>query len=138
MHKLLLKDKELFPSSDVLKAVLGESFTAFEALCAALLPHGIAPEWNYYNDGKAWLSKLPFKKKNLGWVGICDGYFEVTCYFTEKHLTKIADLDISESVKEAFCAAKPVGRLIPMTITVDTANLPDDVPTMLLFKKGLK
>ena len=137
MSELALKDKELQPSVEVLQEVLDESFIAFESLCNDLIPHNIIPEWNYYNDGKAWLCKLLFKKKNLAWLGVCDGSFIVTCYFTEKHLEKIADSDISEPVKEAFCVAKPIGRLLPMSITIDTANLPADVLTMILFKKGL-
>ena len=137
MDKLVLSNNELYPSAKVLQEALGESFMAFESLCNDLIPHNIIPEWNYYNDGKAWLCKLLFKKKNLAWLGVYSGYFVVTCYFTERHLEKIADLDISEPVKETFCIANPIGRLLPMSITIDTANLSADVLTMILFKKGL-
>jgi hypothetical protein len=138
MNEVKLKNKEIFPSDEVLENILGESFTAFRCLNDALLPHEIIPEWNYYKDGSAWLCKLLFKKKNLGWVSVCDGYFNITCYFTEKHIEKIEDSAISQNTKEAFYCAKACGKLIPMTILIHNNQLPEDVLTMLLFKKGLK
>lgn len=138
MDEIKLKDKEIFPSDEVLENVLGESFSAFKCLNDALLSYEIIPEWNYYRDGNVWLSKLLFRKKNLGWISVFDGYFSITCYFTEKHIEKIESSAISQSTKEVFYSAKPHGRLIPMTIPVHNNLLPEDVLIMLLFKKGLK
>lgn len=138
MTELKLKNKEIFPSEEVLENVLGESFAAFKCLNNAFLSHEIIPEWNYYRDGNVWLCKLLFKKKNLGWISVCDGCFNITCYFTEKHIEKIECSAISQSTKETFYSAKSHGRLIPMTIPVHNNQLPEDVLIMLLFKKGLK
>ena len=138
MDEVKLGNKEIFPSDDVLENILGESFTAFKCLNDALLSYEIIPEWNYYKDGSAWLCKMLFKKKNLGWISVCDGYFNITCYFTEKHIGKIEDSAISQSTKETFYTAKAHGRLIPMTIPVHNNQLPEDVLIMLLLKKGLK
>ena len=138
MAELKLKDSGLLPTNEVLAAVLGRSFAAFGILSSALPTHEIVPQWNYYKDGNVWLCKMLFKKKNLGWLHVYEGYFIVTCYFTEKHLPKIVDLHVSESVKSEFYKAKPAGRLIPMSVAVRTEQPPDDVLTMLLFKKGLK
>lgn len=133
-----LKNREEYPTDEVLKSVLGESFNAFKTLSDMLPVHEIATEWNYYNDGKAWLCKMPFKKKNLGWIVVYDNFFIITCYFTEKHIPKIVELQVSEKVKEDFFNAKPSGKLIPMSFTVKTKELPDDVLTMILFKKNIK
>ena len=138
MSEIRLRDKEIYPSAEVLKAILGGSFAAYEEMIAELAELDITPEWNYYRDGNAWLGKMPFKKKNLGWFHVYEGYFMVTFYFTEKHLEKIAELDISEEIKKAFFMTKPTGKLIAMFITMDTGKLPDDFMKVLLFKKNLK
>ncbi len=138
MTEIKLKNKEIFPSDEVLENILGKSFTAFKCLNNGLLSQEIIPEWNYYRDGCAWLCKMLFKKKNLGWISVCDGYFNITCYFTEKHIEKIEGSDISQSTKEKFYITKPSGRLIPMTISVDNEQLPKDILIMVLFKKSLK
>ncbi len=138
MDEIRLKNKEIFPTDEVLENILGESFTAFKCLNDVLLSHEIILEWNFYKDGNAWLCKLLFKKKNLGWISVCERYFNVTCYFTEKHIEKIEGSAISQSTKEIFYSAKPCGRLIPMTIPIHNSQLPKDVPIMLFLKKGLK
>ena len=138
METLALRDGDILPTQEVLEAVLGSSYPAFEELNALLISMEIRPEWNYYRDGKAWLCKMMFKKKNLGWIGVFDGYFKVSFYFTEKHLNAIVDSDISDIIKEDFYNAKPSGRLLPMTVAVTDKEKLKEVLPVLLFKKNLK
>lgn len=138
METLILKDKNIPPTNEVLASVLESSFPAFEELSRLFAEEGLIPEWNYYNDGKAWLCKILSKKKNLGWLVPYQGYFKVTAYFTEKHLDKIAGLDVSENIKEEFYRSKLAGKLIPMPIIVSGKKQIQDVLNMILFKKGLK
>lgn len=135
MSEVQLKNKEIFPSDEVLENILEESFVAFKNLSDALLLHEIIPEWNFYKDGNAWLCKMLFKKKNLGWISVCDRYFNITCYFTEKYIEKVEDSAISQSTKETFYSVKPNGKFIPLTIPVHNNQLPEDVLIMLLFKR---
>ena len=138
MEQLILKDGTVFPDSEVLKSAMKGSFQIYEEFLVMLTESGITPEWNYYKDGGAWLCKMLLKKKNMGWIAVFDGYFSTTFYFLERHLEAIAELDIAERIKEDFCCAKPVGKLIPMRIRV-TDNLSiKDVSTVIQFKKGLK
>lgn len=95
-------------------------------------------EWRYYNDGKAWLCKVTYKKKTVLWLSAWEGFFRTAFYFTEKHLEGIAALDISETIKEDFCKAKPIGRLIPMIIDVNDKKQLNDLLTIVRFKKNLK
>lgn len=138
MEPLYLKDKNILPTEDILENALGESYTAFKVFESKLTDQGINLEWNYYNDGKAWLCKMLFKKKNLGWLYVYDKYFKVSCFFMEKHLEDIDQLDISSSIKEDFLNNGSTGKLKPMTVAMYTKELPMDVMTMILFKKGLK
>lgn len=100
MEAPILKDKNIFPTPEVLAGVLGTSYPAFEEFSASAATVGLTLEWNYYNDGKVWLCKVLSKKKNLAWLIVSEGCFRTTSYFTEKHLDRIADLQIAESIKE--------------------------------------
>ena len=138
MEKLALRDGDILPSQEVLEAVLGSSYPAFEELNALLISMEIRPEWNYYRDGKAWLCKMMFKKKNMGWLHVYDGFFRVSFFFMERHLSAIADLNISDYIKEDFYEMKPVGKLLPMSIVVGDKEKLEDVLTVLRFKRSLK
>ncbi len=138
MEPLILKDKNVFPTNEILADVLETSYPAFEAFSASATASGLTLEWNYYNDGKAWLCKVLSKKKNLAWLIVYQGSFRVTSYFTEKHLERIADLEIKESIKEEFYQTKPSGKLIPMSVLITEKELVKDALSMILFKKGLK
>lgn len=138
MNPLALKDANEFPTPEVLDKVLGDSYRAFEKLSAEFADFGIVPEWRYYNDGKAWLCKLMLNKKNLGWLHVYDNYFNVSCFFTEKHFEAIEKLDVANEIKEEFYHSKTTGKLIPMAIRITDNKLPEDVMKMIAFKKNLK
>ena len=138
MNTLILRDGNVFPDEGVLKGALKDSYSIFEEFSGFLLELGISPEWNFYKDGGAWLCKMLFKKKNMGWIAVRDGVFNVTFYFLERHFEAIAELEISEKIKEDFCLAKPVGKLFPMIINVTEKSIIKDVITVIQFKKGLK
>jgi hypothetical protein len=56
MNKPLLNEQVIFPSNEVLKSVLAESYHAFEQLSVILTNEkGLVLEWNYYKDGHSWL-----------------------------------------------------------------------------------
>lgn len=138
MEPLILKDKNIFPTKEVLADVLKASFPAYEAFNASAETAGLTLEWNYYNDGKAWLCKILSKKKNLGWLIVYPNFFRINAYFAERHLERIAEMDIAESIKEEFYQQKPSGKLIQMSINITDKDQVKDALTMILFKKGLK
>ena len=138
MEQLILKDGTVFPDMEVLKCALKGSFTIYEEFLVMLTESGITPEWNFYKDGGSWLCKMLLKKKNLGWIAVFDGYFSITFYFLERHLEAIAELEISEQIKEDFCRMKPVGKLLPMRIIAADSMAIKDIATVIQLKKGLK
>lgn len=138
MKSLVLKNKEIYPTAEVLENALKESYPSYVEFSNQLIELGMVQEWNYYNDGKAWLCKLLLKKKNLGWLYIYDGYFNISCFFMEKHLAAINDLDIDEQIKATLFQAKPTNKLMPLTVRIKTSGQLPDAIKILLFKKGLK
>jgi hypothetical protein len=135
-----LRDAAIYPTDEVLMDVLGDAFKVYSLFIKTITidPLSLSVEWRYYNDGKAWLAKVQFKKKTILWLSVWDVFFKITFYFTEKHIEAIAGLNISEAIKVEFCKAKPVGRLIPLILEVRIMDQMDDLLTLVRFKKSLK
>jgi hypothetical protein len=140
MDKPLLNDPAVPPSPEVLQNVLGPSYPVYEKTMAVITgePYGLVPEWRYYNDGKAWLCKVVFKKKTIFWLSVWDGYFKAGFYFVERHCGGIHELDIDQSVKDALIASKPFGALFPVALSISRPEQIEDLLTLIRYKKGLK
>lgn len=139
--QILLKDPEIFPSNEVLRETLGDDiYKVLESFVETITSegYGLALEWRFYNDGKAWLCKGVHKKKTILWLSIWEESFKIGFYFTEKHLEGIAALEISKTIKDEFAKIKPVGRLIPMIFDVCKKEQLDDLLTVVRHKKSLK
>lgn len=135
-----LKDPDVLPTKDVLSENLGTAYNAYEKLINALAAEefGIVPEWRYYNDGKSWLSKHEFKKKNIFWLSVWENHFKVSFYFTEKNCEGIDALPIDEKIKESLGNPQSIGKLIPLVIDVYYESQIDDLLEIIRYKKSLK
>jgi hypothetical protein len=140
METIQLKDPQILPTSEVLAEALGDSFQVFDELTKTITDpsYGLATEWHYYNDGKAWLCKVVFKKKTVFWLSVWDGYFKTTFYFTEKNCTGIFEMEIAENIKKEFGAHQPIGKLLPLTIEMKQKEQLFDLLKIIEYKKRLK
>ena len=87
---------------------------------------------------ETWLCKVSYKKKTVFWLSVWKGYFQTGFFFTQKHLEKIAALDIDETVKGDFFNRKPVGKLFPMIFKISQKEQLNDLLKVVAFKKDLK
>ena len=140
METIALKEATISPSSKVLQTVLGRAFPAYEELIDTITSknYGMTVEWRYYNDGKAWLCKVQFKKKTVFWLSACDQYFRTAFYFTEKTSAGIFDLDIDPTIKDEFRNVETTGKLIPLVIRVSQKKHLRDILKLVEYKKLLK
>jgi hypothetical protein len=140
MEVQLLKEKEVFPSREVLQDVLDKVYDVWAELETTVTQgeFALTLDWNYYRDGKSWFCKVCHKKKTVFWLSVWEGFFKTAFYFTEKHMQGIADLDISERIKEDFCRMKPIGKLLPMVISIDKQEQLVDLLKIVKFKKNAK
>lgn len=129
--ELAFKDKDIAPDNGRIAAVLGEQFSLYEELVSRM-PQ-ITISWNYYNDGKAWLGKLLFKKKNLGWVMIYEGFFKVTFYVTEKVVPELEKLKLPDHLISSL--HEHSGKLIPLIIAPEDSQDIDTVLQLIDFKR---
>ena len=135
-----LREKEVFPTEEVLKESLGKSYVVYDQLIRLIADSntGLTVEWRYYNDGKSWLCKVCYKKKTVFWLSVWDQFFKIGFYFTEKSIPDIAELKIAESIKDDFIGSKSIGKLIPMTIIMTRKEQINDVLTLIEYKKKQK
>ena len=132
----LLKDPATFPSPDILQQALGENYVVFEKLMELLSSstYSLKPEWNYYKDGKSWLCKILHKKKTVLWLSVWEEYFMVSFYFTEKDRTAINELGIDANIKTDFNERKPIGKLLPLVISVNNIKQIYDILNITDYK----
>ena len=137
--KQLLKDPGQIPSGALFREILDETlFQVYDGLQEIISATGLSGEWRYYNDGKAWLYKVTFKKKTVAWVSLWEESIKTSFYFTDKNRDGIMDLDIAESVKTAFSQAKPIGKLIPLTLDLKQKEDAEDFRKIAAYKMSLK
>ena len=85
-EKLVLGDKNIFPSDDILFSIIGDKKVVWEKVMSYVNENykNITSEWRYYNDGKQWLFKMQQKKKTIFWIGVLKDTFRITFYFGNK------------------------------------------------------
>ncbi|MDR2039977.1 MAG: DUF3788 domain-containing protein [Bacteroidales bacterium] len=137
---MLLRNKEIEPTGEVLENALGEEVFG---VCKELLEivtkeFGLEYEWRYYNDGKAWLCKLTNKKKTIFWLSIWEKYVKTSFFFTQKTRSGVFDLPISEKIKEDFDRSEATGKLIPLILDLKKKEQLKDFQELVKYKKSLK
>ncbi len=140
MNRPLLNDKTIPVTEEVLRKTLGKSFPVYEKMMAAITgpEYGLTPEWRYYNDGKAWLCKVVYKKKTIFWLSAWNGFFQTSFYFMERHCQGLAELAIDEQIKNQPKSAKPFGTLFPVTLKMSNTEQIGDLLKIIEYKKKLK
>ena len=136
----MLRDQQIFPTSEVLGKILADSYPVYEELTGIITDakYGLVPEWNYYKDGKAWLCKVCYKRKTIFWLSVWDKFFKTTFYFTEKYCSGVSDLDINSDLRGSFNRNKSFGKFHPLTIDFTKKEQITDLLKIIEYKKSLK
>lgn len=124
MKQLLFTDPCHKPTDVDIQSALAGQASVYQQFMECLSHFSISPQWNYYKDGKAWLCKLLYKKKNLGWMHIYPGELQVTVYFSSTYREAVASLHLPENIWQDFIAKMQTSKLIPLTIPLsDTQHI---------------
>jgi phage terminase large subunit-like protein len=140
MDKMLLNDKNEYPSDAVLAKCLGKTKAVWDEFVARSgAVSGLALlDWRFYNDGKTWLTRLMFRKKTVCWISVWDEYFKTAFYFTEKSDSDIRALKVDEALKAEYFVKQPIGKLKPFTVPVKAKKTLADVFALIGYKISLK
>lgn len=136
----LLRDPAMIPEKECLKNAMGnELFGVYDILMHTLVTDLNAEyQWRYYNDGKAWLCRVTFKKKTLCWISAWKGYIKAGYFFTEKYSAGILQLPVKPEILENFKKSKPIGKLRSLVVFIQNLSDLDDFVTVAQHKKTLK
>jgi hypothetical protein len=132
-----LRDEAVRPDAELIGAALGPAEGAYVAFMEAITapPLGLAVEWRYYKDGKAWLCKITHKKMTVCWLSVWIGFFKVGFYFNAKTAPALEGLDLDPAVLSAFRSNAPIGRLLPLTFDLRGADQLGDLLKVTALKK---
>jgi hypothetical protein len=85
-------------------------------------------------DHRAGLLRIKFPILII--IGMLWGLIPVD--FTEKNSEGLMNLSLDASVKEAFAASKPIGKLLPLVFSITRVEQISEVMQVANYKKGLK
>jgi hypothetical protein len=140
MPKQLLRDVNIFPTSEVIHEALREASVSYEQFLYRLsesFPE-MSLDWRYYKDGKAWLCKGSKRKKTIFWLSVWEGFFKLSFFFTEKTCSGVMDLEIAEELKMQLRNAAMIGKLIPLICDMSDECQLEDLFTVMKYKAALK
>ena len=106
-------------------------------------------EWQWYTPNKAWFAhgkhfwttpRGTKKEKNLYWLHVFDGYFDVAVWFKEKNRMELLAADVSEKTKQLILETETFGKVptFPVIIGVKSTDALTDIFTLIEWKKKLE
>lgn len=137
--KVILTNKEEYPTTEVLKQYFSEAeYELYMLLLDHLQENDLQVEWNYYKDGKSWLGKIMFKKKNLGWLSYLETGLQVGVYFGERLWPSVLNLDIDERIHSQLPQIQKSGKLYGIIVPISDEAYVNATMILLLLKKTAK
>ena len=91
-------------------------------------------EWKYYGKKIGWTLKTFYKKRNLFFIGIYEGYFMITFVFGEKAYRVIMDSGLSAELKSELEGARKYAEGRGLGIRVDGPAYLEDIKKLIRIK----
>lgn len=137
--KAVLTNKDEYPTNEILQNYFTETeFKLYEQLLDSLHKSELQVEWNYYRDGKSWLGKIVFNKKNLGWISYLETGLQVGVYFGERLWPQVLALDLDERIQSRLPQIEKNGKLYGIIIPITDRAYVETALSLVQFKKAAK
>ena len=137
--KPILKDKEEFPTIENLANHLSEKdLLLYQQLLESIHEYSFQEDWNYYNDGHNWLSKILFKKKNLGWISIWETGVKVTVDFGERVWPQLVANELFSKLEANDASIQKSGKLNAVLIPIQDEESLQVAVALINLKKTIK
>jgi len=138
VNAIELKDENVYPDENVLKAVLGRSYAAYTDMLTLFDKNEMTYDWRYYRDGKTWLCKVQKKNRTIVWMSAWKGYMKATIYFPEKYIDDLNKLDISNERRQVIIETKNVGKSKPCMFEIKNKGILKEFEVVMLYKLSTK
>lgn len=140
MDQAILRDRDQFPTEEVIFSYLGTSRVLWKQLFDRL--HRDHPDfteqWRYYNDGKSWLLKVQQKAKTIFWLAVIEGGFRTTFYFPDKAARAISASEISGELKKQYRDGPRYGKIRGITIVHKKKRDVEDAGRLVEMKIAIR
>jgi hypothetical protein len=138
VNAIELNDENVYPDDNVLKTVLGKSYSLYTDLLALYDKNEMTYDWRYYKDGKAWLCKVQKKNRTIVWMSAWKGYMKATIYFPEKYMNDLQNLDIPTERKQVIMETTNVGKSKPCMFEIKNKGIIKEFEVVMLYKLSTK
>ena len=140
MEPIVLQDKSIKPTDEIVFSIIGDKSILWQEIMNYLYDHhtDITEEWNFYNDGKAWLFRTLKKKKTIFWIGVLKDTFRISFFLGNKAEPFIEESELSEKLKNDFRNAKGSKTVRSISITMSNQEDVIDVIRLIDIKFKLK
>lgn len=137
--KPILKDPSEFPTIENLaKHLSPEDLKLYQQLLEEIHKQSYQEDWNYYKDGNNWLSKILFKKKNLGWISVWETGIKVSVFFADRVWPQLVANELFSKLEACSAEIDKTGKLNAVLVPIkDEASLQTAVELVQL-KKTIK
>ncbi len=136
MEPIILNDKSIIPTSDLIVSIIGDKNILWKKIMDYLYNNhkDISEAWKFYNDGKSWLFRTTQKKKTIFWIRVLKDTFRVGFWFGDKAEHFIEMSSLPATIKNDFKNAKKnkFGRSI--SIVISDSNDADNVIKLIEIK----
>ncbi|KPL11368.1 MAG: hypothetical protein AMS26_20080 [Bacteroides sp. SM23_62] len=136
MSENVFLSKDVNPTEELIKANLADNYAQLEEIRKFIDDTfgETLEEWKNYGEKIGWLLKKLYKKRNLFFITVCDGYFNVTFVFGDKAVDSIVDSEISPSLKTALMEARKYAEGRGLSIKVEDDIYLPDIKKLLQIK----
>ncbi|MFR3685051.1 MAG: DUF3788 family protein [Enterococcus sp.] len=137
--KPILKDPSEFPTIENLaKHLSPENLQLYQQLLETIHKYSYQEDWNYYKDGNNWLSKILFKKKNLGWISVWETGIKVSVFFADRVWPQLVANELFSKLEANGAEIDKTGKLNAVLIPLKDENSVITAIETINFKKNIK
>ena len=132
----IFKEKEITPTDMKVEESLNLNFLYLKIIRQFILDTfgKTLEEWKFYGVKTGWLLKTFFKKRNLFFISIYDGYFKISFTLGEKVVNNILIADISQELKDELANSKKYAEGRVLTIKVNSSQHIEGIKKIIGFK----
>ena len=136
MSENQFKEKNLVPDEQSIRETLKSNYVHLEAI-RSFISESIGEtkeEWKYYGAKYGWNLKNFYKKRNLYFISMYDGYFKISFVFGERAFNAIMESDITTALKQELSEARKYAEGRGLSIDVRDDMYLDDIKKLLQIK----
>ena len=139
MSENVFKSKEIQPDEQMIRETLGTNYAHIENLRKFLkFEIGVSTEeWKYYGKKLGWTLKTFLKKRNLFFIGMYEGYFNIAFVFGDKAVNRVLDSEIDPLLKKELTEARKYAEGRGISIKVDNPGCLVDIKELIRIKVSI-